>query len=130
MRVDQIQWTSPLHDPAVFDTDQLLIVVIKFADLGHSTKPLPVHEAWTNRITREFWALGDREKQLGVAVSPLCDRETDHDIAKSQIGFFQYICGPFYTAVADLCSPDLEPCLQARWRCHGRRTICWPYAGR
>ena len=42
---------------------------------GHHLSRL--HEEWTQRITHEFWALGDREKDIGVAVSPLCDRERD-----------------------------------------------------
>ena len=40
----------------------LLIAAIKFSDLGHCLKPLPVHLAWTERVTQEFWALGDVEK--------------------------------------------------------------------
>ena len=42
-------------------------------------------------------------------MSPLCDRNTDVDIAKSQVGFFKFICLPFYAAVADLVDPNMQP---------------------
>ena len=52
-----------------------------------------LHEEWTARITNEFWTLGERERSLGVAISPLCDRQTDVDVAKSQVGFSRlYAC--------------------------------------
>ena len=35
---------------------------------------------------------------MGVPISPLCDREKDQNIAKSQIGFFKFVCIPFYEA--------------------------------
>ena len=63
-------------------------------------------------VTNEFWQLGDREAQLGVPISPLCDRNVDSNIAKSQIGFFQFMCNPFYEQVADLLDPDCPPILQ------------------
>ena len=68
-----------------------------------------LHEEWTARITNEFWTLGERERSLNVAISPLCDRQTDVDVAKSQVGFFSFICMPFYTVVADLVDPDILP---------------------
>ena len=42
-------------------------------------------------LRRRFWSLGDRERALGVPLSPLCDREKDVNVAKSQIGFFKFI---------------------------------------
>ena len=90
----------------------LLGIAVKFADLGHALKPFHLHKAWTVRVTSEFWALGDREKALGVPVSPLCDRQAEGSgraIAKSQIGFFNFVCQPFYAAIADLVDPNMVP---------------------
>ncbi len=61
------------------------------------------------KITNEFWAMGDREKAIGVPTSPLCDRERDRNIPQSQIGFFQFICNPYFKVVADLVEPDMQP---------------------
>ncbi|KAH8054773.1 3',5'-cyclic-nucleotide phosphodiesterase [Aureococcus anophagefferens] len=88
-------WVSPLKGDGV-DARLVLTVAIKFADIGHVLKPFAVHKAWTERATEEFWRLGDKEKSLGVAVSPLCDRAKDVDVARSQIGFFKFVCLPFY----------------------------------
>ena len=93
---------------------QLLAVAIKFADLGHCFKPFQMHKKWAQRVTNEFWALGDRERQLGIAVSPLCDRDKDSNVPKSQIGFFNFICVPFYSIVADLIDPTMLPWLRVQ----------------
>jgi len=102
-------WTSPFLDPEKCGRDLVAAVALKFADLGHACKKRSLHEEWTARITNEFWTLGERERRLGVAVSPLCDREKDVDVAKSQVGFFSFICMPFYAVVADLVDPDMLP---------------------
>jgi len=104
-------WRSPFLEDDV-DVKLLLATAIKFADLGHSLKSFRLHEEWSMRISREFWRLGDREKELGVPISPLCDRQADQNIAKSQVGFFQFICIPFFSMVADLVDPDMPPYLQ------------------
>ena len=102
-------WTSPFLDPEKCGRDLVAAVALKFADLGHACKKRILHEEWTARITNEFWNLGERERSLNVAISPLCDRQTDVDVAKSQVGFFSFICMPFYTVVADLVDPDMLP---------------------
>lgn len=38
----------------------------------------------------EFWMQGDREKELGLPVTMLCDRRTTN-VAKSQIGFIDFM---------------------------------------
>lgn len=104
--VDTDEWRCALLDPEKVTTEQLLVTAIKFADLGHCLKPWPLHKEWSERVNEEFWRLGDREKAMHVPVSPLCDRTKDHDIPKSQAGFFQFICRPFYTVVAVLTDGD------------------------
>ena len=54
-----------------------------------------------------------------MSVSPLCDREKDTDIARSQIGFFKFVCLPFYKPVFDLVNPEMAPAINCRdnfWR--------------
>ncbi|KAL1508609.1 hypothetical protein AB1Y20_004706 [Prymnesium parvum] len=97
-------WTSTFHE---VDLSLVLQVAIKFADLGHATRAVDIHRQWTQRITDEFHALGDAERELGIPISALCDRHKDTVPAKSQLGFFRYICLPFFSAVADLIDPNM-----------------------
>ena len=121
-------WRSPFHDEAVVGTQLLLTVAIKFADLGHVTRPEAIHQVWTDRITRELWALGDRERSNDMPISPMCDRERDHDICKSQVAFLNFICMPFYAVVADLVEPEMTPMLRVQhnlnfWRNRLRQQV-------
>ena len=93
-------------------------MALKFADLSHCFKPFHIHKHWAERITNEFWALGDRERQLGIAVSPLCDRDKDSNVPESQVGFFKHICVPFYSIVADLIDPTMLPWLRVQENLH------------
>mmetsp|Transcript_23687 Transcript_23687/g.53869 ORF Transcript_23687/g.53869 Transcript_23687/m.53869 type:complete len:163 (-) Transcript_23687:1596-2084(-) len=105
-------WASPFLDPSEVDTSLLLCAVIKWADLGHVAKPTRLHVAWTELVTQEFWALGDHERQLGMPISPFCDRHKDSNIAKNQVGFFKFVCIPFYSVMADLIDRQMQPWLQ------------------
>ena len=62
-------------------------MALKCADLGHLASPRDVHKKWVERLEEEFFRQGDREKQNGLSVSPLMDREKN-GITKSQVGFF------------------------------------------
>ena len=58
--------------------------MVHCADLASPTKPLFLYCKWTNSITEEFFQQGDKEKELGLDVSPMCDRETA-TVEKSQV---------------------------------------------
>jgi len=129
MRLDF--WKSPLMHEKV-ETSLVLTVAIKFADLGHAHKPFNLHKLWTDRVTEEFWRLGDKEKKSGVGISPLCDREKDVNIPKQQIGFFQFVCNPFFRAVAQLVDPQMKPyhrLLENHWEWHRQTETSQPKLG-
>ena len=77
---------------------------IKCVDIGHSFKPWGQHQKWTSWVAEEFYLLGDRERELSGPefVSPMCDRQKDSGIGllRNQVGFFNFICVPFYKALA------------------------------
>ncbi len=56
------------------DRIQVLQNMIHCADLSNPTKPLDIYIKWTDRIMEEFWRQGDKERDLGLEVSPMCDR--------------------------------------------------------
>ena len=96
------------------DAKVLLITAVKFADIGHSLKPFDLHTHWTARVSEEFWALGDKERGMGLTPGRLCNRETDCDVPKAQVGFFRFVCLPFFRAVGELVGQHLPPFVQLR----------------
>lgn len=94
--------------------DQHLFVLgaaLHAADLGHACKPRDQMLAWSQRVVSEFWAQGDEERQLGIGISPLCDRESDRStIPKAQLGFFRFVVQPYFEALAELIPHACPAC--------------------
>ncbi|GLI61128.1 hypothetical protein VaNZ11_003403 [Volvox africanus] len=84
-----------------------LQMVIKAADLGHLGEGLDVHKRWLSSLEEEFFRQGDRERQLGIPISPLFDR-SKQGVSKSQVGFYEFVALPMVHA---LCSafPGTQP---------------------
>nr|XP_042118693.1 cAMP-specific 3',5'-cyclic phosphodiesterase 4C isoform X2 [Peromyscus maniculatus bairdii] len=53
---------------------------------------------------------GDRERELGLDVSPMCDKHSA-SVEKSQVGFIDYIAHPLWETWADLVHPDAQELL-------------------
>uniref|UniRef100_A0A0G4HUW5 Phosphodiesterase n=1 Tax=Chromera velia CCMP2878 TaxID=1169474 RepID=A0A0G4HUW5_9ALVE len=71
----------------------MLRMFMKAADVCHAAKPFAIHERYSRAIYEEFHAQGDLEKELGLPVSPLCNRE-GFDFEKEQEGFTKVIVIP------------------------------------
>ena len=54
-------------------------------DVSHPAKRWDLHHQWTSRCMEEFFNQGDREAELGLEYSPLCDRHNTM-VPQSQIG--------------------------------------------
>ncbi|CAD6194010.1 unnamed protein product [Caenorhabditis auriculariae] len=89
------------------DKIQVLQSMIHLADLSNPTKPIDLYQQWNQRIMEEYWRQGDKEKELGLEISPMCDRG-NVTIEKSQVGFIDYIVHPLYETWADLVYPDAQ----------------------
>ncbi|KAF4674070.1 Calcium/calmodulin-dependent 3',5'-cyclic nucleotide phosphodiesterase 1B, partial [Perkinsus chesapeaki] len=85
------------------EDDRILILkaCIKAADIGHTCLPWEQHYELSLRLTEEFFRQGDREKELGITVSPLCDRDTLR-LPQSQLGFIDYLVRPFIETITRL----------------------------
>ncbi|MBZ3872395.1 cAMP-specific 3',5'-cyclic phosphodiesterase 4C [Sciurus carolinensis] len=92
------------------DRIQVLQNLVHCADLSNPTKPLPLYRQWTERIMAEFFQQGDRERESGLDVSPMCDKHTA-SVEKSQVGFIDYIAHPLWETWADLVHPDAQDLL-------------------
>lgn len=86
------------------DRMQVLQNMIHCADLSNPMKPLNLYRQWTDRIMQEFFEQGDIERELGLDISPMCDRHTA-TVAKSQVGFIDFIVHPLWETWADLVHP-------------------------
>jgi len=94
------------------DRIQVLQNMVHCADLSNPTKPLELYRQWCNRIMEEFFQQGDREREGGLDISPMCDR-FNATIEKSQVGFIDYIVHPLWETWADLVHPDAQDILDA-----------------
>lgn len=87
------------------DRIQVLQNMIHCADLSNPTKPLEIYIKWTDRIMEEFWRQGDKERELRLELSPMCDRHVA-SVEKHQVGFIEFIVHPLWETWADLVYPD------------------------
>ncbi|XP_019906758.1 cAMP-specific 3',5'-cyclic phosphodiesterase 4C isoform X2 [Esox lucius] len=92
------------------DRIQVLRNMVHCADLSNPTKPLAVYREWTERIMEEFFRQGDKERERGMEISPMCDKHTA-SVEKSQVGFIDYIVHPLWETWGDLVHPDAQDIL-------------------
>ncbi|DBA82086.1 TPA: hypothetical protein ACH3X1_016801 [Trebouxia sp. C0004] len=90
--------------------DQTLIhqMVLKCADIGHLAADPKTHKRWAYQLEEEFFRQGDKEKELGLPVSPLMDRRQTGGMTRSQLGFFGIVGIPLFKAITDLFK-DAQP---------------------
>eukprot|EP00929_Paragymnodinium_shiwhaense_P101216 TRINITY_DN6411_c0_g1_i2.p1 TRINITY_DN6411_c0_g1~~TRINITY_DN6411_c0_g1_i2.p1 ORF type:complete len:1030 (+),score=191.74 TRINITY_DN6411_c0_g1_i2:114-3203(+) len=87
---------------------EILAFALKVADISHSSKPFHLHAEWTMRNASEFFDQGDAEKDLGIPVSPFCERYGTK-LPESQSGFFQFIVSPLFSAFDEyLCNKNFS----------------------
>ncbi|CAH8636666.1 unnamed protein product [Schistosoma rodhaini] len=93
------------------DRMQILQNMVHCADLSNPAKPLDLYRQWTNRVMEELFQQGDKERELGIEISPICDRNTA-TIEKSQVSFIDYIVHPLWETWSDLVYPDAQTILE------------------
>jgi len=71
----------------------VLRAILHTADLSNPARPLPLGADWGHLVAREFFAQGDLERSMGVAVTPFCDRGTVV-VATSQLKFISMFLRP------------------------------------
>lgn len=66
------------------DRIQVLQNLVHCADLSNPTKPLPLYKEWTRRVMEELFTQGEKERQQGLEISPMCDKHSA-SIEKTQV---------------------------------------------
>ncbi|XP_064591026.1 dual specificity calcium/calmodulin-dependent 3',5'-cyclic nucleotide phosphodiesterase 1B isoform X1 [Zonotrichia leucophrys gambelii] len=90
------------------DKAKVLSLLLHAADISHPTKQWAVHSRWTKALMEEFFRQGDKEAELGLPFSPLCDR-TSTLVAQSQIGFIDFIVEPTFSVLTDVAEKLVTP---------------------
>mmetsp|Transcript_40024 Transcript_40024/g.51577 ORF Transcript_40024/g.51577 Transcript_40024/m.51577 type:complete len:878 (+) Transcript_40024:28-2661(+) len=83
----------------------LMQFAIKCADICHPARPWELHVQWSNLIADEFFAQGDREKEEGLPISPLCDR-AQVELAKGQCDFIDFLVKPCLEPFSKFCQTE------------------------
>ena len=93
------------------DKELFIKFMFHLADISNPTKPFNLCRLWCDLLFVEFFAQGDLEKEHRFPVSQFFDRTTT-SIARSQIGFIDFIIKPSFAPVIKVF-PDLAHLDQA-----------------
>ncbi|KAM9850602.1 dual specificity calcium/calmodulin-dependent 3',5'-cyclic nucleotide phosphodiesterase 1A [Aulostomus maculatus] len=93
------------------DKVKVLSLMLHAADISHPAKAWPLHYRWTHSLMEEFFRQGDKEVELGLPFSPLCDRKATM-IAQSQIGFIDFIVEPTFSVLIDTTEKVIAPLIE------------------
>eukprot|EP01053_Blabericola_migrator_P011233 Blabericola_migrator_1__11232@NODE_65_length_15685_cov_31_404533_g58_i0_p6_GENE_NODE_65_length_15685_cov_31_404533_g58_i0NODE_65_length_15685_cov_31_404533_g58_i0_p6_ORF_typecomplete_len474_score54_08PDEase_I/PF00233_19/3_8e65_NODE_65_length_15685_cov_31_404533_g58_i011282549 len=91
---------DPRRNPE--DTSTTIKLCAKLADLSHTLVKWDLHLQWSYRVVEEFYQQGEDEKALGLPISPLCNRATHNEFAKSQQGFIQFVVQPLMNELVEV----------------------------
>ncbi|XP_017333906.1 dual specificity calcium/calmodulin-dependent 3',5'-cyclic nucleotide phosphodiesterase 1A isoform X1 [Ictalurus punctatus] len=97
-----------LQQPEAIDKPKALSLLLHTADISHPAKKWDLHHRWTTSLLEEFFRQGDKEAELGLTFSPLCDRKSTM-VAQSQIGFIDFIVEPTFTVLSDMAEKIMTP---------------------
>ncbi|KAM4551815.1 dual specificity calcium/calmodulin-dependent 3',5'-cyclic nucleotide phosphodiesterase 1A isoform 2-T2 [Odontesthes bonariensis] len=97
-----------LQQPEGIDKPKALSLLLHTADISHPAKSWDLHHRWTTSLLEEFFRQGDKEADLGLPFSPLCDRKSTM-VAQSQIGFIDFIVVPTFTVLTDMMERIVTP---------------------
>lgn len=85
-KAEQDKLAKVKADQEADDVRLLLQAFMHTADLGHCARPFEVHQWSVCALEMEFFKQGDKEKELGLSIMPMMNRQRD-SAAASQ-GFF------------------------------------------
>lgn len=84
----------------IFENQQsVLSMCLHTADISNPAKPDVVYDKWVDLVFEEFFAQGDCEREEGLEISYLCDRNTV-DREQAQVGFISFVVLPCFDLVA------------------------------
>ena len=107
---------------AFFKTDDerqlMLNVLLHSADISNAVKAVSDVQNVGDESVEEFFNQGDREKTLGLPVSPMMDRETTI-VSVSQINFIEFVVAPLCSAFSKMFPETCNPCASSSLKIDG-----------
>ncbi|XP_043931190.1 calcium/calmodulin-dependent 3',5'-cyclic nucleotide phosphodiesterase 1A isoform X2 [Protopterus annectens] len=100
-----------VQQPEGLDKAKAMSLMLHAADISHPAKTWKLHHRWTKALMEEFFRQGDKEAELGLPFSPLCDR-TSTMVAQSQIGFIDFIVEPTFSVLTDATEKIVTPLIE------------------
>nr|XP_048281873.1 calcium/calmodulin-dependent 3',5'-cyclic nucleotide phosphodiesterase 1A isoform X4 [Myodes glareolus] len=100
-----------LQQPEGVDRAKTMSLILHAADISHPAKTWKLHYRWTMSLMEEFFLQGDKEAELGLPFSPLCDRKSTM-VAQSQIGFIDFIVDPTFSLLTDATEKIVIPLIE------------------
>lgn len=92
-------FSNLLSKPATGEPNdlKLLELVLKCSDISNIVKPFHIGKQWAVRVTTEFFAQGEKEIELGLPLTPMCDSTKTR--VSSQIGFSKFVARGCFSAL-------------------------------
>lgn len=84
--------------------------MVHCSDLSNPTKPIEIYKKSVDRLMEEFFQQGDKERERGMDISPMCDRH-NATIEKSQVTNLLIYCLSRYYYEINICSTKTYNCL-------------------
>eukprot|EP01083_Nonionella_stella_P086732 241115_1 len=109
--LDRVESGSVKPDAAAQDVNPTVVLsmALHVSDVSNPTRPLSLAKEWVKRLTEEMYRQGDKERELGLAVTPTMDRSTS-EIEEQQLAFCEWVMLPMYEKWAKLI-PESDSCL-------------------
>jgi cAMP-specific phosphodiesterase 4 len=63
------------------------------SDISNPFKPFAICEKWANVVAEEFFQQGDKEREAGMDISPMMDRNNSN-LNNMQMGFIEFVVSP------------------------------------
>jgi hypothetical protein len=75
----------------------IMEILLHCADISNPYKPFHICAKWADLVSQEFFTQGDKERELGIDISPMMDRN-NANLNNMQIGFIEFVVSPLISS--------------------------------
>ena len=90
--------------------EMILCQAVHAADVSNPAKKHEIFNKWVELLYIEFFTQGDKEREAGLAISNLCDRNNTN-IYNSSIGFINFVTKPLFSQLV-IIMPEIGKYLE------------------